>query len=60
MLVLNEFSSLNGLVKHKEMIIRSFQKCGISVPIDVSEDNQIHIQGLEDYAVEEDELEYTD
>ena len=39
----------------KEMIVRSFKKCGISVPIDGSEDDQIHIQGLEDYAVEEDD-----
>ena len=30
----------------KEMIIRSFKKRGISVPVDGSEDDQIHIQGL--------------
>ena len=41
------------------MIIRSFKKCGISVPINGSEDDQIHIQGLDDYAVEEEE-DYTD
>ena len=39
----------------KKMIIRSFKKCGISVPVD-----QIHIQGLEDYSVEEDDGDYTD
>ena len=43
----------------KEMVIRSFKKCGISVPIDGSEDDGIHIQGLDDYAVEDD-VEYTD
>ena len=42
-----------------EMVIRSFKKCGISVLIDGSEDDGIHIQGL-DYAVEEDDVEYTD
>ena len=35
----------------KDMIIRSFQKCGISVPIDGSEDGKINIIGLEDYEV---------
>ena len=44
----------------KEMIIRSFYKCGISVPIDGSGDSQIHIEGLEDYAVDEDDGDYTD
>jgi hypothetical protein len=44
----------------KEVIIRSFKKYGISIPVDGSEDSQINIQGLEDYAVEEDDSEYTD
>ena len=44
----------------KELIVRSFKKCGISVPIDGSEDEQIHIQGLEEYAVEEEDDDYTD
>ena len=35
------------------------KKCGISIPFDWSEVNQIHIQGLEDYAVEE-VKDYTD
>lgn len=43
-----------------EMVTRSFKKCGISVLIDGSEDDGIHIQGLDDYAVEEDDVEYTD
>ena len=44
----------------KELIIRSFKKCGISAPIDGSEDDQIHIQGLEEYTVEEEDDDYTD
>lgn len=44
----------------KEMIIRSFKKCGISLPVEGSGDSQIHAQGLEDYAVEEDDGDYTD
>ena len=37
------------------MIIRAFEKCGISVPIDGSGDNPINIKGLTDYTVEEEE-----
>ena len=43
----------------KEMIIRAFRKCGISVAIDGSEDTEIHIEGIDDYMVEEDD-EFTD
>ena len=35
----------------KEMVCRSFKKCGISVAIDGSEDDEINIKGLEDYSV---------
>ena len=35
-----------------DMIIRSFKKCGISVPIDGSADSDINIAGLDDYTVE--------
>ena len=35
------------------MIIRSFKKCGIAVQIDGSEDDQININGLDDYKVEQ-------
>ena len=35
----------------KESIIRSFRKCGISLPIDGSMDSEINIKGLESYAV---------
>ena len=34
-------------------------RCGISVPIDGSEDDQIHIQDLEEYAIEEEVYDYT-
>lgn len=39
------------------MIVRSFQKCGISVAPDGSEDSNINIEGLEDYTVESDDEE---
>ena len=42
------------------MIIRSFKKCGISVAIDGSEDDQINIESLDDYTVGESEDEATD
>ena len=35
----------------KEVIQRAFEKCGISVPIDGSEDGAIKIRGLEGYLV---------
>lgn len=44
----------------KEMVKRSFRKCGIAVAIDGSEDSEINIPGIEDYAVKEDDDEYTD
>ena len=34
---------------NKEMIVRSFKKCGISVAADGSEDSEIHIEGLESW-----------
>jgi hypothetical protein len=37
-----------------EMIVRSFEKCGISVAPDGSEDEKINVNGLEDYSVESD------
>ena len=40
---------------NKSMIIRAFEKCGISVPIDGSGDDHINIKGLTDYTVEEEE-----
>ena len=46
---------------NRDMIVRSFQKAGIAVAVDGSEDHLIHIEGLEDYRVDdsEDEEEYT-
>lgn len=42
---------------NKEMIQRTFRKCGISIPIDGSADDDINIEGLADYTVGEDEDE---
>ena len=37
------------------MIQRAFRKCGISVVVYGSEDDEIHIEGLEDYTVDTDD-----
>ena len=49
-------------ISAKDMIIRSFKKCGISVAVDGSEDDQINIETLNDYIVGEsdDDDEATD
>ena len=39
----------------KDMVIRSFRKCGISVPIDGSSDDDINISSLPRYKVGEKE-----
>ena len=39
----------------KELIIRPFKRWGISIPIDGSEDDQIHIRGWEEYSIEEED-----
>ena len=45
----------------KEMIVRSFKKCGIALAIDGSEDEDINIQGIHGYNVEDDDdEEFTD
>ena len=45
----------------REMVKRSFKKCGIAMAVDGSEDSEINISELEEYAVEdEDDDEYTD
>lgn len=36
----------------QEMVRRSFQKAGISLPIDGSEDELIHVEGIDGYRVE--------
>lgn len=43
-----------------DMVIRSFEKCGISFPINGSEDNKINIANIDNYTVDsEDEEEVT-
>ena len=42
---------------NREATVRSFKKCGISVPVDGSGDGDISIRGLEDYTVEVDDEE---
>ena len=41
------------LSQNKEVAVRSFKKCGISVAADGSEDFEIHLEGLEDYEVDQ-------
>ena len=43
------------LCQQKDMIKRAFRKCGISVPIDGSRDEEISIKGLCNYIVRRDE-----
>ena len=31
------------------MVVRSFKKCGISLPLDESENGEVHIESVEDY-----------
>ena len=38
----------------RETMIRSFEKCGIALPLDGSRDSEINIEGLDDYEVGED------
>ena len=45
------------LSANKEMIKRSFKKCGISVPIDGSKDDEIKIEGLDEYSVKETDVD---
>ena len=42
---------------NKDSVIRTFRKCGISVAIDGSEDDEIRIRGLDEYQVERDDVE---
>ena len=41
----------------EEMIVRSFKKCGIALAVDGSEDEEINIQGIDDYTVEDNDDE---
>ena len=40
---------------NKEMVVRSFQKCGISVPTDGSKDDEINVNSLQNYKVGDDD-----
>ena len=40
-----------------DLIFCSFRKCGISVAIDGSEDEDINVEGLEDYSVKSDNID---
>ena len=42
-------SSLGRAGTNREMIVRAFKKCGISVAADGSEDYEINLKELEDY-----------
>ena len=55
-----DWASLGGLSLKKEMVRHSFKKCGISVAIDGSEDNLIHIEGMEDYSVDDSDVDLSD
>ena len=62
--VLEEFFLRNGSDKaweqvstDKDMVIRSFQKVGISVAVDGSEDDKINIEGLPGYTVKDSDEE---
>ena len=46
--------------RNQEMVVRSFEKVGITVPIDGSGDHNINIHGLENYSVEESSSEDED
>ena len=43
------------VVAKKDMVIRGFKKCRVSVAIDGSEDGEINIKELENYEVESDD-----
>ena len=43
------------LCQQQEMVKHAFEKCGISVPIDGSRDEDINIHGLSNYVVRRDE-----
>ena len=45
------------ICQNRDMIVRSFQKTGIAVAVDGSEDSLIHIEGLEDYSVEDNDTD---
>lgn len=59
-LVLEDMFWWNGgeeLSQNKEMTVRVFGKCGISIAADGSEDFDIHIEGLSEYSVQMDDVD---
>ena len=42
------FTKWEGVSAMKETVVRAFRKCGISVNIDRSEDNEINIKDLDE------------
>ena len=48
-------SAWEEISSNRDLVYRSFRKCGISVAIDGSEDDDIHINDLDDYRVDSDE-----
>ena len=48
----------SGIKEEKEMIIRSFVKCGLSNKLDGSEDHMVNIRGIEGYVMPKPENEF--
>ena len=48
------------VLANADMEIRSFEKCGISVPIDGSKDDKINIASLNKYTVDSEDKDATD
>ena len=46
------------LMQDKEMVIRSFKKCGITTNVDGSENDKVNIRGMEGYTMPLPEEEY--
>ena len=46
------------VMQDKEMVIRSFKKCGITTNVDASENDEVKIRGLEGYIMPLTEEEY--
>ena len=43
------------MAANKDMVTRGFKKCGVSIAIDGSEENEIHMKDLKDYDFESDD-----
>ena len=39
------------ICQSRDMIIRSFKKCGITMTVDHSKNSQVNVQGLKDYVI---------